>query len=60
MGAGEAMAVIVPLVLKYGPSAIDAVEILVGHLKAGGELSQAEEERVLKAISDRSKRIQES
>jgi len=52
------MSVLVPLAVKYGPSAVEALTVLLGHLEQGGELTTEQADALHRQITDTSKRIQ--
>lgn len=58
MGVLELMSVLVPLACRYGPSAVEAVTVLLGHLEQGGELTTEQADALHRQIADTSKRIQ--
>ena len=58
MGVLELMSVLIPLAVKYGASAIEAVTVLMGHLEQGGELTTEQADALHRQIADTSKRIQ--
>jgi len=60
MGVVELLSVLIPLAVKYGPSAVEAVHVLMAHLEQGGELSGEEADALHRQIADASRRIQQA